>query len=191
MKITRQQLRSLILETIEESTSGKSGVVSEAGTAGDMPITINSLNDWQDNVLWPRVIKMITKDFVPQGLLQRVSALEKKAGITPGQAEEETVSEGNIDDAIERLDEKKKKPKSRGDVVFPAESSKVKDNKDHFPINSANQARNALARASQYSSAPGWYDGSLTDLVKTVQRKVKKKYKSIDTTSASENPGKG
>ena len=98
---------------------------------------------------------------------------------------------GEIDDVIERLDEKKKKPKSRGDAVFPAKSPKVKDNKDHFPINSANQARNALARASQYSSAPGWYDGSLTDLVKTVQRKVKKKYKSIDTTSASANPGKG
>ena len=80
---------------------------------------------------------------------------------------------------------------SRGDVVFPAESSKVKDDKDHFPINNLKQARNALARASQYSKVPGWYDGSLTDLVKTVQRKVKSKYSSIKTTDASATPRKG
>ena len=97
------------------------------------------------------------------------------------------------------ITEKKKKSKkkasakvrNRGTVVFPAESSKVKDDKDHFPINSAAQARNALARASQYSSVPKWYKGSLKSLVAAVQRKVRGKYKGIKTTAASKKPGKG
>ena len=93
------------------------------------------------------------------------------------------------------LDEGKKDPKAkvrnRGTVVFPAESSKVKDDKDHFPINSEAQARNALSRASQYSKVPKWYKGSLKSLVATVQRKVKAKYKGIETTKASKKPGKG
>jgi len=83
------------------------------------------------------------------------------------------------------------KVRNRGTVVFPAGSSKVKDDKDHFPINSAAQARNALARASQYSSVPKWYKGSLDSLVKAVQRKVKSKYPSIDTSEKSAKPGKG
>ena len=97
------------------------------------------------------------------------------------------------------LAEKKKKSRkkasakvrNRGTVVFSAKSSKVKDDKDHFPINSAAQARNALARASQYSRVPKWYKGSLKSLVAAVQRKVKAKYKGIKTTKASKKPGKG
>tara|TARA_R110002110_G_scaffold148018_1_gene338991 strand:- start:99 stop:449 length:351 start_codon:yes stop_codon:yes gene_type:complete len=85
----------------------------------------------------------------------------------------------------------KAKVRNRGTVVFPAESSKVKDDKDHFPINSEAQARNALARASQYSKVPKWYKGSLKSLVADVQRKVKAKYKGIKTTKASKKPGKG
>lgn len=80
--------------------------------------------------------------------------------------------------------------RNRGDVVFPAGSKKVKDDKDHFPINDEDQARNALARASQYSEVPEWYDGSLEKLVKKVQRKVKDKYPDIEVTEKSENPGK-
>ena len=83
------------------------------------------------------------------------------------------------------------KVRNRGNVVFPAESSKVKDDKDHFPINSKSQARNALSRASQYSSVPPWYAGSLSGLVGAVQRKVKAKYPGIETTKASKKPGKG
>ena len=97
------------------------------------------------------------------------------------------------------LNEKKKKsrknPKAkvrnRGNVIFPAESSKVKDDKDHFPINSEAQARNALSRASQYSKVPKWYKGTLKSLVSAVQRKGKAKYKGIETTKASAKPGKG
>jgi hypothetical protein len=83
------------------------------------------------------------------------------------------------------------KQTQRGDAVFQSTHPKVKDNKDHFPINDADQARNALARASQYSSAPPWYSGSLESLVGAVQRAVKSKYPSIKTTPKSKKPGKG
>jgi len=98
-------------------------------------------------------------------------------------------------DAVLSEKKKKKDPKAkvrnRGDVVFPAGSKSVKDDKDHFPINSKAQARNALARASQYSSVPKWYAGGLKSLVKAVQRKVKAKYPGIETTKKSAKPGKG
>jgi hypothetical protein len=80
--------------------------------------------------------------------------------------------------------------RNRGDVVFPAGSKKVNDDKDHFPINNIDQARNALARASQYTEVPEWYEGSLEKLIKKVQNKVKKKYPEIEVTEKSENPGK-
>jgi hypothetical protein len=83
------------------------------------------------------------------------------------------------------------KARNRGTCVFPAEHPKVKDNKDHFPINSESQARNALARANQYSSAPEWYNGSLENLVNAVARKVHGKYPGIKVTEKSKNPGKG
>ena len=76
----------------------------------------------------------------------------------------------------------KAKVRNRGDYVFPAEHPKVKDNKDHFPTTSESQARNALARASQYSKVPPWYSGTLQSLVSAVQRKVRSKYKGIEVT---------
>jgi hypothetical protein len=81
--------------------------------------------------------------------------------------------------------------RNRGDVIFPAESSKVKDDKDHFPYNSIAQSRNALARANQYTSVPSWYNGSLKELVTRVANAVKKKYPSIEVTEASKHPDKG
>jgi hypothetical protein len=94
----------------------------------------------------------------------------------------------------EELNENKKDPtahvRNRGDVVFPAESNSVKDDKDHFPINSEAQARNALARASQYSSSPSWYSGSLDTLVKKVSSAVHKKYPGIKVSKAGKTPGK-
>lgn len=80
----------------------------------------------------------------------------------------------------------KAKVRNRGDVVFPAGSKNVKDNKDHFPINSKSQARNALARAAQYKTAPGWYKGSLSSLQKAVRSAVKNKYPSVKVTGLNE-----
>lgn len=85
----------------------------------------------------------------------------------------------------------KAKIRNRGKVVFPAESSKVNDDKDHYPINSIDQARNALQRASQYKKVPDWFNGSLKELVETVARKVKRHYPSIEVSEKSKKPGKG
>ena len=71
----------------------------------------------------------------------------------------------------------KAKVRNRGTVCVPAESAK--DKQDHFPINSESQARNALARVHQYSSAPEWYKGSLSGLQALVSRKVHSKYPGI------------
>lgn len=79
----------------------------------------------------------------------------------------------------------------RGVCVFPSTHSKVTDKKDHFPINSEAQARNALARANQFSSVPDWYSGSLQSLVNAVARAVSSKYESIDVSDKSRKPGKG
>ena len=92
--------------------------------------------------------------------------------------------------AVEEKKDPKVKVQSRPAVVFSAESDKVKDGKNHFPINTAAQARNALSRVSQYKKVPKWYDGSLSSLVKEVQSKVKSKYPSIKTTKKSAKPGK-
>ena len=76
----------------------------------------------------------------------------------------------------------KAKVRNRGKVVFPASSGKVKDNKDHFPINDSNQARNALSRVAQYSSVPKWYKGTLKELQGKVRSAVKKAYPKIEVT---------
>lgn len=85
----------------------------------------------------------------------------------------------------------KAKDRNKGKVVFPANSPKIKDKKDHFPINSAAQARNALARANQFSKVPEWFKGSLQELVSAVAKAVKKHYPGIDVSKKSTKPGKG
>jgi hypothetical protein len=71
----------------------------------------------------------------------------------------------------------KAKVRNRGTVCVPAEQAK--DKKDHFPINDADQARNALARVNQYNKVPEWYKGSLKGLQDLVSRKVHSKYPAI------------
>lgn len=78
----------------------------------------------------------------------------------------------------------KAKVRNRGTVCVPAE--RAKDKKDHFPINDADQARNALARVHQYSKSPEWWTGSLKGLQDLVARKVKAKYPKIDVGGKKE-----
>jgi hypothetical protein len=71
--------------------------------------------------------------------------------------------------------------RTRGKVVFPAESSNVKDKKDHYPINDADQARNAWARAHQTGGkAPSWYKGSYSGFISAIRSKIKSAYPSIE-----------
>jgi hypothetical protein len=91
------------------------------------------------------------------------------------------------DDALEfqrKLDPKAKK-RNRPNPVFPHTSPRVKDNADHFPIDTPGRARNALARANQYSRAPSWYSGTLASLKRAVVNAVHKRYPSIKISARS------
>jgi hypothetical protein len=69
--------------------------------------------------------------------------------------------------------------KQRAGAIFQAGSPNVSDGKDHFPIPDAAHARNALARVHQYSSAPSWYNGTLSSLQSAVSKAVHAKYPGI------------
>lgn len=84
---------------------------------------------------------------------------------------------------LEKIAGEKVKARARGTCCLPAEHSMVKDNKDHYPINDAAQARNALSRVSQHSGVPPWFRGTLSSLVNIVRRKVKAKYPSIEVST--------
>lgn len=85
---------------------------------------------------------------------------------------------------------KKKKDLPETSFIFPKEHPNVTKG-DHFPIDTIGRARNALARANQYSKAPKWYKGSLQSLINAVRRAVKKRYPNIELTQKSKKPGKG
>jgi len=84
-------------------------------------------------------------------------------------------------DTNKASDKKKLDPsaavRNRGTVCVSAESAK--DKKEHYPINDADQARNALSQVAKYTTAPPWYNGSLKSLQDLVSRKVHSKYPSI------------
>jgi len=94
-------------------------------------------------------------------------------------------------DRLTKQAKAKAKARERGTCVFSSTHGSVKDNKDHYPINSISQARNALARASQHKGSPPWYSGTVSGLVSAVRGAVKRKYPSIKTTEKSKNPKKG
>jgi hypothetical protein len=90
---------------------------------------------------------------------------------------------------FERLaaDEKKSlkpsaKSRHRGTVAVDIDHPKNKSNEQHFPMNNANQARNALARVGAYTKAPSWWAGTLQELVSCVQRKVHKEFPGVEIT---------
>jgi hypothetical protein len=69
---------------------------------------------------------------------------------------------------------------SRGTCCLPAEHKRVKDGKDHFPVNSVSQARNALSRVMQYERVPKWFNGKLSTLRNIVKKRVHEEYPSIN-----------
>lgn len=94
-----------------------------------------------------------------------------------------------LDSIIQKMAAPEKlKGQSRGECIFQSDHPKVLDNKDHFPINTLAQARNALARVNQYEEAPPWYDGSLNSLLKTVVRAVESKYEDLEVSEEASKP---
>ena len=79
-----------------------------------------------------------------------------------------------------KLDQKAE-VRNRPSPAFPAESSKVKDKKDHYPLGNENQARNAWARAHQTGGkAPSLYKGTYSSFLSALKRKIKSKFPSIE-----------
>lgn len=74
-------------------------------------------------------------------------------------------------------------------AVFDNKHPKVKDDKDHFPIDTIGRGRNALARSHQYSKAPSWWSGSLKELQNAVSRAVHSKYPSIKSEGKKKKAG--
>jgi hypothetical protein len=115
-------------------------------------------------------------------------SVERTFKLRPSNMEEEDDEEGGESEASSfsvlaaKMLDPQAKVRNRGDVVFPANSKKVKDNKDHFPINDADQARNALSRVAQFDSVPPWYSGTLEELQAAVRNAVSRKFKGIKVT---------
>lgn len=93
-------------------------------------------------------------------------------------------------EAAKKLDPKAK-VRNRGKVAVDIDHPKNKSNKQHFPMNSAAQARNAVSRVNAFNKAPEWWSGSLQELVNCVVRAVKKHYPGIEVSKAGKTPGKG
>ena len=81
------------------------------------------------------------------------------------------------------------KQRSRGTCVFQNTDPKVKDNKDHFPINDLAHGRNALQRVEQYKSCPKWYDGTLKQVQDKVKREVYKKFPGLKSRKEKREKG--
>lgn len=81
----------------------------------------------------------------------------------------------------------KAKVRNRGKCVFPTNSSKVNDDKDHYPIPDEAHGRSALSYAGKQKSAP-WYNGTVEEMQKAVERAVHKAFPGIgkDTKKESE-----
>lgn len=77
----------------------------------------------------------------------------------------------------------------RRDFVFPADSTMVNDGKGHFPLNSLNRGRAALAFVARYDKLPKWYSGdmSLEEFKDHVRSEVKKAYPSIEVSDSAES----
>src|SRR5271165_416586 len=85
--------------------------------------------------------------------------------------------------AVKKTKEKKKhdpkaKVRNRGKCVFPANSSKVNDDKDHYPLPDEAHGRSALSYAGKQKSAP-WYNGTVEEMRSAVQRAVHKAFPGI------------
>lgn len=90
----------------------------------------------------------------------------------------------NISDVVEDSDDL-----PRRDFVFPADSTTVNDGKGHFPLNSIDRGRAALAFVARYDKLPKWYSGdmSLEEFKGHVRSEVKKAYPSIEVSDSAES----
>lgn len=101
------------------------------------------------------------------------------------QEEEASMGDTKLQEGRRRFDPQAK-TRNRPGAVLPHTHPRVKDNADHFPIDTLARARNAVARVNQFDAAPPWFSGSLAELQRIVRRAVKRRYPSINVTGLSE-----
>jgi len=183
MKITRQQLRKLIREENAKKHPLSDLARKQAGTFGHGEIV-------NPEEYYGHVQKGIEFTHGKAG-----SALKEEQGVKV-KVTESQLRQMIKEELTTSLTEKKRDPKAkvrnRPDPVFSDGSKFVKDDEDHFPINTKARGKNALAQASKYEKLPSWATGlSLTKLVKKIQSAVHAKYPDIEITDASAKPGKG
>lgn len=119
-------------------------------------------------------IEANTMDIITEKLDSIANTLEFKGLIK--QAIEVDILANTLEVEAKVLPHKKDRPAP----IFPKESPKVKDDKDHFPVPDAAHGRNALARVNQYGEVPSWYDGSLSELKDAVVKAVSEKFPGIE-----------
>jgi hypothetical protein len=178
---------------VESTTMSSSGIGTwrgfgwTVGPSGHPLVDTIFLKDIKQNRILP--IKEITDSSVTaiNGKYIKLSELVESKDYELVDAEKKIIQV----DKNKKVDlgEAKKDPKAgvrnRGKVVFTAESPKVKDDKDHFPIGDIGHARNALSRMSQYKTVPTWYKGSLSALKNAIKRAVKKAFPSIEVSESA------
>jgi len=92
-------------------------------------------------------------------------------------------------DVVSNTLEKEARLKSRNRPypVFDAKDFRVRDNKDHYPINTLSKARKALEKVHGFDKSPKWFKGDLAELRTSVARAVKFKYPSIKIPTKSKD----
>jgi 5'(3')-deoxyribonucleotidase len=134
--------------------------------------------DWRKGI--------VAMSIVTEKLDLLASTLESKGLVK--QATEIDVISNTLDSCMETEAKVLPHTKDRPAAIFPKESPKVKDDKDHFPIPDKNHGQNALARVNQYGEVPSWYDGSLSELKAAVVRAVKGKFPGIEVEEEKFKP---
>lgn len=83
-------------------------------------------------------------------------------------------------------------------VVFPHDSKHVKDDKDHYPMNTKEETLAAVAYANKQTEtgkSPEWFDGSAAEFQKIIMEKAEKRNKendwNINFSDKAYNLGKG
>jgi len=155
---------------------------------GDNVVSISLMEEDEDDED-DEVVELDMEEAGGEGVAGALSAILKEVGAS------DRLRENLYSYGAKEKEKKKKKPKAkdRGYVVFKATDNDVNDNKNHFPLNSAGQARSALSYANVYKKSPPWYDGSLKSLLKKVADAVKRRSKEkgwgIEVSPASYKPG--
>lgn len=161
-----------------EQTPKKLGKSSDLGNKKVAPAFASQLQTAVDK-------EQEKMDKVPEDVARIQASINKQIWSMIQTSIEKINKSNNSDGVLREEKDSKAKVRNRKDPIFDNKDKKVKDSKDHFPINTENRARNALARVNQYKKSPSWFDGSLQELKDAVVKAVHKEYPEIEISDKS------